>query len=94
MPHSHAELRALSWRISFHALEYSLTISRFTGARRGVFSIVLVGNQIAESGRLPVGPAVVAAACISIVLALLPAEHEAQMDGYLLATKAAQLFPS
>jgi hypothetical protein len=35
---AHAELRALSWRISIHALEYSLTISPLYGARRGVFS--------------------------------------------------------
>jgi hypothetical protein len=43
-----AELRALSWRISIHALEYSLTISPLAEVHRGVFSIILVGNQIAE----------------------------------------------
>jgi hypothetical protein len=35
--HYSAELRALSWRISIHALEYSLTISRLAGVCRGVF---------------------------------------------------------
>jgi hypothetical protein len=64
------------------------------GNRAQVTAGHLPCEKIAESGRLPVGPAVVAAACISIALALLPAEHETQMDGYLLATKAAQLFPS
>jgi hypothetical protein len=47
MPGS-AEYRALSWRISIHALEYSLTISPVAEVRRGVFAIVLVGNQIAD----------------------------------------------
>jgi hypothetical protein len=31
-PHAHAELRALSWRMSMHALEYSLTISPLYGS--------------------------------------------------------------
>jgi hypothetical protein len=48
-----AELRALSWCISIHALEYSLTISPLYGSPRGVFSIVLVGNQTADYERLP-----------------------------------------
>jgi hypothetical protein len=30
--HAHAELRALSWRIFIHALEYSLTISPLYGS--------------------------------------------------------------
>jgi hypothetical protein len=46
-----AELRALSWRISIHALEYSLTISPLYGSPPWSISIVLVGNQIADSER-------------------------------------------
>jgi hypothetical protein len=40
------ELRALSWRIFIHVLEYPLTLSRLAGVRLGAFSIILVGNQI------------------------------------------------
>jgi hypothetical protein len=46
--HSSAELRALSWRIFIHVLEYPLTLSRLAGVRRGAFSIILVGNRIAD----------------------------------------------
>jgi hypothetical protein len=38
----------LSWRISIHALEYSLTISPLYGSPPWSISIVLVGNQIAD----------------------------------------------
>lgn len=44
-------LRALSWRIFIHVLEYPLTLSRLAGVRRGAFSIILVGNQITDSAR-------------------------------------------
>ena len=36
---------ALSWRISIHALEYSLTISRLAGVRREAFPVFLVGKS-------------------------------------------------
>ena len=46
---AHAELRALSLRISIHALEYLLTISPPCGSPPWSIFIVLVGNQIADS---------------------------------------------
>ena len=45
-----AELRASSWRIFIHVLENPFTLSLLAGVRRGAFSIILVGNQIADSG--------------------------------------------
>jgi hypothetical protein len=38
----------LSWRISIHVLEYSLTLSLACRRSPCSLSIVLVGNQIAE----------------------------------------------
>src|SRR5580704_7672016 len=50
--YSSAELRALSWRISIHALEYLLTISPPCGSPPWSIFHRLVGNQIADSVRI------------------------------------------
>jgi hypothetical protein len=38
-------MRALSWRIFIHVVEYPLTLSRVAGVRHGVFSTILVGKS-------------------------------------------------
>jgi len=47
-----AELSTLSSWISMHRLEYSLTLPP-AGNGRGAFSVILIGNQIAEYLRSP-----------------------------------------
>jgi hypothetical protein len=47
-----AEMSKLSARISMHVPEYSLKLSRPFAYHSAAFSIVVIGNQIADSTRL------------------------------------------
>jgi hypothetical protein len=58
--HTHADVRALRARISMHVLEYSPTLLDPAEDYRAAFSIILIGNQIAESGARDEGLAVTA----------------------------------